>query len=164
MAKESIRVSEKIVRRIMSECGLKVKCKRKNKYNSYKGKITPAVPNIIARDFHADAPNQKWLTDITEFAIPAGKVYLSPTVDCFDGMIPAWRISSTPDATLVNDMLDDAVCTLDGTEHPLYILTEAVTTAGPAGYPEWKLQDFNGPCRRKVVPQITLPVKDSLND
>ena len=34
-------------------------------------------------------------------------------------MIPAWRISTTPDATLVNDMLDDAVCTLDGTEHPL---------------------------------------------
>lgn len=47
LAKENIRVSEKIVRRIMSECGLKVKCKRKNKYNSYKGEITPAVPILL---------------------------------------------------------------------------------------------------------------------
>lgn len=105
LAKESIRVLEKIVRRIKSECGLKVKFKRKNKYNSYKGEIIPAVPNIIIRDFYADAPNRKWITDITEFAIPARKVYLSPIVDSFDGMIPVWRISTAPDATLVNGML-----------------------------------------------------------
>lgn len=59
LAKEGIRVSEKIVRKIMSECELKVKTKRRNKYNSYKGEITPAVPNVIERDFHADAPNKK---------------------------------------------------------------------------------------------------------
>lgn len=119
LAKEGTRVSEKIVRRIMSECELKVKIKRRNKYSSYKGEITPAVSNVIGRDFHADAPNLKWLTDITEFAIPAGKVYLSPIVDCFDGMLPAWRISTTPDARLVNSMLDDAIGTLGDKEHPL---------------------------------------------
>jgi len=119
LAKEGIRVSEKIVRKIMSECELKIRVKRKNKYNSYKGEITPAVPNIIERNFHADAPNLKWLTDITEFAIPAGKVYLSPIVDCFDGMLPAWRISTTPDAHLVNSMLDDAIGTLHDKEKPL---------------------------------------------
>lgn len=119
LAKEGTRVSEKIVRKIMSECELRVMVKRKNKYSSYKGEITPAVPNVIERDFHADAPNLKWLTDITEFAIPAGKVYLSPMVDCFDGMLPAWRISTTPDAHLVNGMLDDAIGTLCDKEHPL---------------------------------------------
>ena len=119
LAKEGTRVSEKIVRKIMSECELRVKTKRKIKYSSYKGEISPAVPNIIKRDFHADAPNQKWLTDITEFAIPAGKVYLSPLVDCFDGMLPAWRISTTPDACLVNSMLDDAISSLRGKERPL---------------------------------------------
>lgn len=103
----------------MSECELKVRVKRRNKYNSYKGEITPAVPNIIERNFHADAPNLKWLTDITEFVIPAGKVYLSPIVDCFDGMLPAWRISTTPDAHLVNSMLDDAIGTLHDKEKPL---------------------------------------------
>jgi len=120
LAREGKHISEKIVRKIMSECGLIVKSKRKNKkYSSYKGEITPAVPNVINRDFHADAPNRKWLTDITEFAIPAGKVYLSPMVDCFDGMLPTWNISTVPDANLVNSMLEDAIRTLPGNEQTL---------------------------------------------
>ena len=120
LARKDTHVSEKIVRRIMAECGLVVKNKRKNKkYNSYKGEITPYVPNVIERDFHADTPNEKWLTDITEFAIPAGKVYLSPVIDCFDGMLPAWNIGTVPDASLVNSMIDDAINTLNDNEHPL---------------------------------------------
>lgn len=120
LVREGIHISEKIIRRIMSKCRLIVNSKRKNKnYSSYKGEITPAVPNLIKRDFCADVPNEKWLTDITEFAIPAGKVYLSPIVDCFDGMLPAWKISTAPDADLVNSMLDDAVSTLRENEQPL---------------------------------------------
>ena len=45
--------------------------------------MSPAVKNVIARDFHAASPNTKWLTDLTEFHIPAGKVYLSPIIDVF---------------------------------------------------------------------------------
>ena len=89
------------------------------KYNSYKGEITPEVDNIINRDFYAERPNQKWLSDITEFAIPAGKVYLSPIIDCFDGMVVSWNISRSPDSLLVNDMLDKAINTLSKTEHPI---------------------------------------------
>ena len=48
----------------------------------------------MKRNFHADAPNTLWLTDITEFRIPAGKVYLSPVVDCFDGMVVSWAMST----------------------------------------------------------------------
>ena len=44
------------------------------------------------RDFHAANPNELWVTDITEFRIPAGKVYLSPVIDCYDGMPVAWTI------------------------------------------------------------------------
>ena len=77
LKKIGITVSEKIVRRIMKEEHLTVPTKRMKKYSSYKGEITPEVDNIINRDFHAEQPNTKWLTDITEFAIPAGKVYLS---------------------------------------------------------------------------------------
>lgn len=79
-----ITLSEKMVRRIMTEEKLKVKSLRLRKYNSYAGEITPAVPNLLKRDFKADQPNKKWLTDITEFHIPSGKVYLSPMIDCFD--------------------------------------------------------------------------------
>lgn len=45
------------------------------------------VTNLLKRDFHADNPNEKWLSDITEFSIPVGKVYLSPVVNCFDGYV-----------------------------------------------------------------------------
>lgn len=112
-------VSEKIVRRIMREEKLTVPTKQTRKYSSYKGEITPEVDNIINRDFHAEQPNTKWLTDITEFAIPAGKVYLSPVIDCFDGMVVKWNIGTTPDSLLVNKMLEDAIGTLSPSEHPL---------------------------------------------
>ena len=63
--------------------------------------------------------NEKWLTDITEFAIPAGKVYLSPIVDCFDGLLVNWNIGTSPDALLVNSMLDDAAKLLSVGEKPI---------------------------------------------
>lgn len=96
LRKDGIIVSEKIVRRIMNEEQLIVKAARKRKYNSYKGEITPEVDNIIKRDFSAKKPNEKWLTDITEFHIPAGKIYLSPIIDCFDGMVVSWTIGTSP--------------------------------------------------------------------
>lgn len=112
-------VSEKIVRRIMKAENLVVPEKRTKKYSSYRGEITPEVDNIINRDFHAEQPNTKWLTDITEFSIPAGKVYLSPVIDCFDGMVVKWNVGTMPDSILVNKMLEEAIGTLSPSEHPL---------------------------------------------
>ena len=77
------------------------------------------MKNVVARDFHADAPNKKWLTGITEFHIPSGKVYLSPIIDCFDGMVVSWTIGTSPDAELVHTMLDYALCNLSKGEHPI---------------------------------------------
>lgn len=119
LRKEGTIVSEKIVRRIMKEEALIVKQRHKQKYNSYKGEITPAVDNVINRDFHAEKPNQKWLTDITEFSIKAGKVYLSPLIDCLDGMPVSWTIGVSPNAELVNTMLKKAIATLDPEEKPI---------------------------------------------
>lgn len=85
---------------------------KRRRYASYLGEISPAPENIINRDFQAAAPNEKWLTDITEFQIPAGKVYLSPIIDCFDGMVVSWTIGTSPDAELVNTMLDAAIETV----------------------------------------------------
>ena len=119
LKRENITVSEKVIRRIMKESNLIVKAKKKRKYNSYKGEITPAVPNYLQRDFHAEKPNQKWLTDITEFSIPAGKIYLSPIIDCYDGLPISWKISESPNAELVNSMLDDAINTLLDNEKPI---------------------------------------------
>ncbi len=88
------------------EESLVVTSKRRRKYSSYKEEIAPAVPNLVNRDFHSYKPGKLLLTDITEFSLPADKVYLSPVVDCFDGYLPTWTISLRPNANLVNAMLD----------------------------------------------------------
>jgi hypothetical protein len=55
------------------EC-LVVAATKRRRYGFYLGEIRPAPENFINRDFQAATPNEKWLTYITEFHIPAGKV------------------------------------------------------------------------------------------
>jgi transposase InsO family protein len=112
-----IAVSEKIIRRIMGEEQLIVPYKKKRKYSSYQGEISPE--NLVSRDFHAAKPNLKWLTDLTEFRIPAGKVYLSPIIDSFDGLVVSWTIGTSPDAELVNTMPQKAIGLLTEGEQPI---------------------------------------------
>ena len=112
LAREQCPISEKVVQRLMKQESLVVAKPKRRRYASYLGEISPAPENIINRDFQAAAPNEKWLTDITEFQIPAGKVYLSPIIDCFDGMVVSWTIGTSPDAELVNTMLDAAIETV----------------------------------------------------
>jgi transposase InsO family protein len=120
LARKSVIISEKVVQRLMKQERLVVARPRRRRFGSYLGEISPAPENLINRDFHADAPNVKWLTDITEFQIPAGKVSLSPIIDCFDGMVISCPIGTQPDAGLVNTMLDAAIGTVtDGDERPI---------------------------------------------
>ena len=152
LVREGICVSEKIVRRIMAECDLVV-VRKKRRYNAYKGEKAPAAENLIRRDFYAEAPNVKWITDITEFSIPAGKVYLSPIIDCFDGLVVSWSISSRPDAELVNSMLDRAIETLKEGEHPIIHSDRG----GHYRWPGWVLRVAKAGLRqsmsRKACPQ-----------
>jgi putative transposase len=71
----------------MKQESLVVAKPKRCRYASCLGEISPVPENLINRDFQAAAPNEKWLTDITEFQNPAGKVYLSPIIDCFDRMV-----------------------------------------------------------------------------
>ncbi len=119
LRRDGIVVSEKVVCRIMKDEHLIAKRLVKRKYSSCKGEISEAPENVVGRDFHADAPNALWLTDITEFSIPAGKVYLSPIIDCFDGMCIAWSQSISPNAELVNTMPDATASKLSEDERPI---------------------------------------------
>ena len=109
LGRRQLRLSEKVVQRLMKQECLIVTANKKRRYGSYLGEISPAPENLINRDFQAATPNEKWLTDITEFQIPAGKVYLSPVIDCFDGLVVSWTIGTRPDSELVNAMLDAAI-------------------------------------------------------
>jgi transposase InsO family protein/transposase-like protein len=112
LLQHQLHISEKVVVRLMKQESLTATVNKKRRYGSYLGEISPAPENIINRDFQAAIPNEKWLTDITEFQIPAGKVYLSPIVDCFDGLVVSWTLGTRPDAELVNTMLDTAIETV----------------------------------------------------
>src|SRR5690606_16759037 len=134
LRRDGVRLSEKVVRRLMAEDRLVVKTPRRRRFSAYAGDPTPAVENLLNRNFHAAAPNTKWLTDLTEIHIPAGKVYISPIVDCFDGLVVSWTIGTRPDAKLVNTMLDHAVETLRPGEHPIIHSDRGAHIGGPAGF------------------------------
>ena len=119
------RIGEWTVRSIMGEEHLVARAaKKKQRYSSYEGETSEAPENLLRDErgkhhFRADAPNEKWITDVTEFRIPAGKVYLSPIVDCFDGMPLSWSISTSPDAEMANSSLLGACGWLREGDHPI---------------------------------------------
>ena len=94
----------------------------KAKYKSYKGDMNGTVKNLLLnkvvdeenhvtryeRDFSTDTVNQKWTTDVSEFHIPAGKLYLSPILDMYNGEIVSYNISRSPNFNQVTDMLAKA--------------------------------------------------------
>lgn len=100
-------INHKTVQRLMRELDLKCMVRIK-KYRSYKGEVGKIAPNILKRDFHASAPNQKWTTDITEFSLFGAKLYLSPILDMYNGEIISYNISERPVLGQVMDMLDKA--------------------------------------------------------
>jgi len=111
-------INHKTVQRLMKELGLKSLVRMK-KYRSYKGKIGKFVPNILKRDFGATKPNEKWVTDVTEFHLFGEKLYLSPVLDLFNGEIIAYNIQSRPTYELVSKMLDKAFNCLSEGDAPV---------------------------------------------
>ena len=101
------KINHKTVQRLMKIIGLKCMVRIK-KYRSYKGEIGKIAPNIINRDFSAMKPNQKWTTDITEFALFGTKIYLSPILDMYNGEIISYKISDRPVLKQVLEMVDEA--------------------------------------------------------
>ena len=91
----------------MKELGLKCLVRMK-KYRSYKGTVGKIAPNILERNFNADKPNEKWVTDITEFKLFGEKLYFSPILDLFNGEIISYTIGSRPTYSLVAEMLENA--------------------------------------------------------
>lgn len=107
MCNRGIVINHKTVQRLMVEMCLKSRI-RKVRYHSYKGEVGKIAPNIIARDFAAEAPNRKWATDVTQINIGAVKLYLSPILDMFNGEIISYNISKSPNMEQVYDMLNKA--------------------------------------------------------
>ena len=100
-------INHKTVQRLMRVLGLFCSVRMK-KYRSYKGDVGKIAPNLLDRKFYAKKPNEKWTTDITEFALFGQKLYLSPILDMFNGEIISYNISFHPNFSLVTEMLEAA--------------------------------------------------------
>ncbi|MGW0041429.1 IS3 family transposase [Rhodococcus sp. NPDC003348] len=106
------KVAKKTVLKLMRALGLLCRVRRRRRYNSYQGEVGMIAPNLLERDFEADAPNQKWVTDVSEFRIGDKKLYLSPVMDLFDRQIIAYSVGTSPNLQLTNSSLRDAIATL----------------------------------------------------
>ena len=100
-------INHKTVLKLMNQLGIKCEI-RKRKYRSYKGEVGKVCQNILNRKFEANKPNQKWVTDVTEFRVGEEKVYLSPILDLYNGEIISYNLSLRPTFSQVIDMLEKA--------------------------------------------------------
>ena len=76
------------------------------KYLSYKGEVGKIAPNLLKRDFHAEKPNRKWVTDVTKFSLFGEKLYLSPILDLYSSDLVSYTISEHPVLSMVTTLLD----------------------------------------------------------
>ena len=87
-----------------------------------KGNVGKIAPNLLNRDFHADKPNQKWVTDVTEFSLFGEKLYLFPIPDLHSSDLVSYTISDHPVLSMVTTMLDKAFAKIpDGTDLILHL-------------------------------------------
>lgn len=98
------------VARAMSDLGLKSRVRK-----AFKPTATTAdeskrpAPNVLDRDFDAERPNQKWVTDITYLPTLAGWVYLAAVVDLFSRKVVGWAVSHSLATPLVSEALRNAI-------------------------------------------------------
>lgn len=111
-------INHKTVQRLMDQLQLK-SLVRVKKYRVFKGQMGRAASNILARDFAAAQPNEKWVTDVTEFNVGGAKLYLSPIMDLYNGEIVAYETAKRPLLNMVEKMLMSAFKRLGPSDKPI---------------------------------------------
>ncbi len=111
-------LNPKTVQKLMGRLHLKSTVRPK-RYQSYRGSEGKAAPNLLERNFTAKEPNQKWVTDVTQFNVAGKKVYLSPVLDLYNGEIISYEISDHPQMTMAMQMLQKAFKKLKPQDGPM---------------------------------------------
>jgi putative transposase len=103
-------VSRKRVIRLMQEDGLVARLRKRYKLPTMSDHDQPVAANLLGRQFEAEAPNQRWVGDTTEFAIgSSGKLYLAAILDLFSRFIVGWAVSAVNDRHLTIKALEMAL-------------------------------------------------------
>lgn len=141
-------VNHKTVQRLMVEMGLK-SLVRPKKY-------------LLRRQFAADAANQKWVTDVTEFNVAGEKLYLSPVMDLFNGEIIAFETARRPAFKLVEGMLNKALERLKSKDRPILHSDQGWHYQMPAYQRRLQARNIAESMSAKATVSTTPPWKASL--
>jgi len=101
-------INHKTVQKLMVAMQLKSTVRPK-RYRAFDGAVAQTAPNRLQRDFNAAQPNEKWVTDVTEFKVNQRKLYLSPVMDLFNREIVSYEIAERPLPTMIESMLNKAL-------------------------------------------------------
>ena len=109
------RISRKRVIRLKQAEGLMARVRKRFKRTTMSDHDQPVAANVLAQDFVADAPNQRWVGDTTEFVIgSSGKLYLAAVLALYSRFLVGWAVSAINDRHLVMKALNMALCTAPG--------------------------------------------------
>lgn len=111
-------VNHKTVQKLMIAMQLK-SLVRPKRYKAFAGAVCETAPNHLQRDFAADQPNEKWVTDVTEFKVNNRKLYLSPVMDLYNREIVSYEIAERPLPAMIERMLTKAFDRLGPSERPM---------------------------------------------
>lgn len=102
-------VGRKRVVRLMREHGLRGRVRRKFVHTTVRDEAQPVAANVLARDFTASRPNERWVSDATYLRTPAGFLYLAVVLDLYSRFIVGWALGAFNDRHLALRALDMAV-------------------------------------------------------
>jgi transposase InsO family protein len=111
LRKQGQPASRKHVAKLMQDMGLKgiFKPRRRVTATTVADPTHQPAPNVLDREFHATAPNQRWVTDITYVETGEGWLYVAALMDLFSRKIVGWAMDTTMDTNLVLRALDMAI-------------------------------------------------------
>lgn len=109
LAEQGQSVDLKTVFNSMKRQGLRAKAARKFKVTTDSNHQHPVAPNLLEQHFQSDAPNQKWVGDITYLQTIEGWLYLAVVIDLYSRAVVGWSMSSRMTAELTCDALNMAV-------------------------------------------------------
>lgn len=118
LKREACVVNHKVIQRLMNVMTLKAAIRVK-RYSSWRGQRGETVDNLLQRNFKANGPNEKWVTDVTEFAVNGRKLYFSPIIDLFNNEVISYSISERPTMPMIDDMLIKAFARMDADSNPV---------------------------------------------
>ena len=103
---QGVHCNRKTIAQSMREQGLRAKAARKFKATTNSKHSLPVAPNILAQDFTAAAPNQKWVGDITYVSTSEGWLYLAVVIDLYSRMVVGWAMSERMTTPLIKAALE----------------------------------------------------------